>query len=300
MEKYEEIKNGGELSITVETHKIIRDVFLSHANADKEDYVVPFTKLIEAREISYWLDEAELKWGHSLLKLISQGLERSRFVIVFLSDAFLSRKWPEAELRAALTREIETGEIRVLPVFIANKEKILELQPFLRDKKYMQWSEGLHAIVDNLECLLGRKYQQNWEFIHPPRFRGHVWIKVYPRLEHIDKTHRYRINWGMWQYDNNIHFRSSDPVVLDFKKLSEDRSWPIQFRIEPPAYVTAGRGKPVIDINHGWKATDRRGIGKVIIKRVIQYFMPETKEEVDKQTATGKADKLPRCNTNEK
>ena len=269
----------------MKTHEITRDIFLSHANADKEYYIVPFTRLLEAREISYWLDEAELKWGHSLLQLISQGLEWSRFVMVFLSEAFLSRKWPEAELRAALTREIETGEIRVLPVFIANKEKILEHHPFLRDKKWMHWGEGLHTIVDNLECLLGRRYQQDWGFIHPPHFRGHVWIKIYPRLEHVEKTHRYRINWGMWQYEDDIHFRSSDPVVLDFKKLSEDSSWPIQFRIDPPAYVTAGRGKPVIDINRGWKAMDRRGIGKVIIKRVIQYFMPETKEEDAEQPA---------------
>ena len=58
-----------------------RDIFLSHAGKDKEDFINPLVKLLEQREISYWLDEAELSLGKSLLKLISEGIEKSKFVI---------------------------------------------------------------------------------------------------------------------------------------------------------------------------------------------------------------------------
>lgn len=85
--------------------KNFRDVFLSHAGKDKEEFINPLIKLLEQREISYWLDEAELGWGKSLLKLISEGIEKSKYVIVFISDNFLDRPWPEAELRSALSKK---------------------------------------------------------------------------------------------------------------------------------------------------------------------------------------------------
>ena len=164
-----------------------RDVFLSHAGSDKGDFIKPFVEALEEREISYWLDEAELKWGKSLLDQLSEGLLKSKFVIVFISDEFLSRNWPQAELRLALNEEISTGELKVLPIIICDSEKCLKAHPFLRDKRYLSWDNDIYPMVKELEKVLGRSFSKKWTFTHPADFRGHVWIKVMPKSENKNK-----------------------------------------------------------------------------------------------------------------
>jgi len=50
---------------------MIKDVFLSHATVDKEPYVVPLTKKLDEVGISYWLDEAEIRWGDKISQRIN-------------------------------------------------------------------------------------------------------------------------------------------------------------------------------------------------------------------------------------
>lgn len=252
-----------------------RDVFLSHAGLDKEEYILPLVKLLEQREISYWLDEAELSWGKSLLELISEGIEKSKYVIAFISETFLDRPWPEAELRAALSKEISTGDLKVLPIFLTDEEKILNKHPFLRDKMWLKWEDGIDKIVENIELVTGRTFKSKWEFIHPARFRGNVWIKIYPRIENIDKEHSYTLDWGRWQRKDKLNFRTGDGIILDFKKISEKDTWPIHFEITPPAFVTAGRGKLVEDINRGWNLQSKKGYYPDLVSRIVQSFLPE-------------------------
>ena len=83
----------------------MRDVFICHASEDKTTVVRPLTKALTEQGISCWLDEAEIKWGDSITKKVNEGLSISRFVIVILSQAFLSKNWPERELNAALNIE---------------------------------------------------------------------------------------------------------------------------------------------------------------------------------------------------
>jgi len=252
-----------------------RDVFLSHAGTDKNDFILPLVKLLDQREITYWLDEAELIWGKSLLKALSEGIEKSKYVIVFISDNFLDRPWPEAELRTALSKEISTGILKVLPVFLTDPDKILEKHPFLRDKLWLNWTSEIENIVDNIEVIIGRSFRSKWEFKHPAQFRGTVWIKVYPRLENMNIKHSFLLNWGRWQRQGELKFKSGDGIILDFKKISEKETWPIYFEINPPAYVTAGKGKLVQNINYGWQMIDKKGYYKTIISRIIQTFLPE-------------------------
>lgn len=102
-----------------------RDVFLSHATVDTEDYVRPFASELDGRCISYWLDEAEVRWGDKISLKINEGLRRSDFVVVFLSDAFVGRNWTEAELASALSRENAEGRTVVLPILIGDANKVL-------------------------------------------------------------------------------------------------------------------------------------------------------------------------------
>lgn len=257
---------------------ITRDVFLSHANVDKEKYVRPFAEILAERDITFWLDEAEIMWGHSLLKIISEGLETSRFVLVFLSDEFISRPWPDAELRAALSREISTGEIRVLPIMICEPENVLKRHPFLHDKKWLSWSAGTDRIVEELEKNLGRSFKGRWEFLHPAGYRGHVWIKVLPKYEYVPSRHNFQIKWGRWVYEGHLDFKTTAPQIIEFKKIAEKQAYPIHFQIDPAAFVTAGRGRPLhnIDFSLKWKSTDNSGRIRAMLSKWRQWFLPET------------------------
>ena len=253
-----------------------RDVFICHASADKAAIIREFVDQLAQREITYWLDEAELTWGHSLLGAISTGLENSRFVIVFLTDAFIARRWPEAELRAALSREISSGAVRVLPIMVLEPETVLTRHPFLRDKKWMSWNDGAASIVDRLERQLGRTFQSSWTFAHPAWFRGDVWLRVLPRLENIGQRHAYRIAWGRWEREGEHTFHAPDAVILAFRKIAEGESYPIHFAISPPAFVTSGRGAPIVHVNKGWQLVDKTRYGRSVLLKWTQSFRRDT------------------------
>ena len=61
-----------------------RDVFLCHSSEDKDKYVIPFTKKLKNKGVTFWIDEAEIKWGDNIIEKINEGIEKSNFVIVFL------------------------------------------------------------------------------------------------------------------------------------------------------------------------------------------------------------------------
>lgn len=258
---------------------VFRDVFLSHASPDKDPYIYLIVKSLEKREITYWLDEAEIQWGDSLVDKISYGLEHSRYVLVFISEAFLARKWPMAELKAALSREITSGETRVLPVFLCDSEIILKKVSFLRDKLWFRWANNVDELISQLEKCIGRSFQATWQFVHPADFKGHVWLKIMPKVEHQESTHTFRISWGRWEFPGKLEFGEDTSVILDFRKIAEKQTWPIDFEITPPAFVVSGRGSPVIDINKGWRCVDRSGgYRKSLVERGIQSLLPDMED----------------------
>lgn len=130
-----------------------RDVFLCHTSADKKQFVEPFIAEIKKRGITYWYEEAEVKWGDIISRKISDGLRISRFVVVFLSENFIGQNWPEAELSSALSKENEKGETVVLPIVIGDRG-VMEKYQLLKGKRYLDWNSGVSAIADELASLL--------------------------------------------------------------------------------------------------------------------------------------------------
>lgn len=134
----------------------VKTFFLSHASEDKEQLVRPFARALEAAGIPHWLDEAEIGWGDSLTRKLNEGLRQSDYVIVFISDAFLGRGWPEAELGSAVAQENDEKVGRLLPIVATDWTKVVREYPLLRDKKHVKWSDGIDAIVKELKTLLSR------------------------------------------------------------------------------------------------------------------------------------------------
>ncbi len=131
----------------------MRDVFICHASEDKSQVVIPLIRAFKKAGISYWYDEAQIKWGDSITKKVNDGLNMSRYVIVVLSPAFLKKSWPQREFNAALNLEASSGEVKVLPLIVGTDEErknILSKLTLINDKAHMPWSGNTEDIVNAL------------------------------------------------------------------------------------------------------------------------------------------------------
>ena len=136
-----------------------KDVFLCHAGRDKERVVRPLAQKLEAKGISCWFDEAEVRWGNSIVSKVNEGLASSRFVIVVLSPSFVDKHWPQRELNSALHEEAGSGKIRVLPLLTGEAEQrneILDQFPLMHDKRYLAWDGSGENVLEELQAWLGQ------------------------------------------------------------------------------------------------------------------------------------------------
>lgn len=92
------------------------DVFVSHANDNKEEFVDKLTAALGKLGISIWYDANILDWGDNWKLQIANGLKKCRFGIVVISPEFLGREWTEKELNELLQRQNATGEKVILPL----------------------------------------------------------------------------------------------------------------------------------------------------------------------------------------
>ncbi|MDQ0985891.1 DUF1883 domain-containing protein [Streptomyces sp. V2I9] len=92
------------------------DVFVSHASEDKEDVARPLRDALVELGVSVWLDEARMRLGHSLRRMIDEGIRASRYGVVILSDSFFVKGWTNHELDGLVTRSV-AGEQSLLPIW---------------------------------------------------------------------------------------------------------------------------------------------------------------------------------------
>lgn len=114
------------------------DVFLSHASEDKDDIARPLKEALEARGVSVWFDEIQIKVGQSIRREIEKGIAQCRFGIVIVSPHFFAKQWTQAELDALFSKKMESGEDLVLPVWHhISKDEVSRQSPLL---------SGIHAL----------------------------------------------------------------------------------------------------------------------------------------------------------
>jgi hypothetical protein len=92
------------------------DVFISHASEDKATVARPLRNALAALGVTVWLDEAELRIGHSLRRKIDDGIRSSRYGVVILSESFFGKGWTNHELDGLVTRTV-AGEQSLLPIW---------------------------------------------------------------------------------------------------------------------------------------------------------------------------------------
>jgi hypothetical protein len=131
-----------------------RDLFISHASEDKNNFVQPLALALIARGVSVWYDEYEIQVGDSIRQKIDEGLARSQYGLVVLSpDFFLKTKtWPRRELDGLVSGEDATGQRRILPVWYNLDFKAVQKHsPTLAGIRAIDASKSTQAeIVDQL------------------------------------------------------------------------------------------------------------------------------------------------------
>lgn len=112
------------------------DVFVSHANDNKQSFVDSLYEGLGRLRIKIWYDTTEIDWGDNLKDAIMKGLEKCRFGIVVLSPEFIGRQWTEKELSELLSRQNERQDKVVLPLlYNLTVEQMIEKYPALSSIK---------------------------------------------------------------------------------------------------------------------------------------------------------------------
>lgn len=92
------------------------DVFISHANSDKLDYVEDLYQTIARLGINVFYDKETFEWGDNWKQKIYDGVDSSEFAIIVISNNYFGREWTEKELRSFLNRQNSSGEKIILPL----------------------------------------------------------------------------------------------------------------------------------------------------------------------------------------
>jgi hypothetical protein len=98
------------------------DAFLSHSSAD-QSAVRYLAERLRERNLRIWLDEEQIGPGDSIAGKIEDGLARSRYILLCVSDQVKESDWCRAEYRPLLHREIRRRETRVIPVIIGSYDR---------------------------------------------------------------------------------------------------------------------------------------------------------------------------------
>ena len=92
------------------------DVFISHANKDKENLIEELYQSLKKLGVKIFYDKEELEWGDNWKDRILNGTEKAEFAIIVISENFFDREWTEIELVEFLNRQNRNGQKLILPI----------------------------------------------------------------------------------------------------------------------------------------------------------------------------------------
>ena len=111
------------------------DVFISHASEDKEPFVEELVHALRDREIIVWYDSINIGWGDSLRTQIDNGLKKSSFGIVILSENYIQKGWTQYELEGLFNIEMTKGKT-ILPIWHnITKQQVMDFSATLAGRK---------------------------------------------------------------------------------------------------------------------------------------------------------------------
>ncbi len=123
------------------------DAFVSYASEDRDAVAKPLAQLLTHLGLRVWYDEEELKVGDSLRQRIDDGLSRSRYGIVVLSESFFGKHYPERELNGLAQKEVDGRKI-ILPVWHGvDAQRVRAFSLPLADRVAVPWDVGIYDVA---------------------------------------------------------------------------------------------------------------------------------------------------------
>ncbi|XP_058065351.1 toll-like receptor 6 [Anopheles bellator] len=122
------------------------DVFVSYSNADRKwvlDYLLPNMEGVS--QINLCLHERDFEVGYGILENIISCMDRSRCLMLIVSESFLLSHWCQFEMHLAQHRLLETRRdelILVLLQDIPRRKCPKTLSYLLKTKTYIKWPTG--------------------------------------------------------------------------------------------------------------------------------------------------------------
>lgn len=118
----------------------VASLFISYSHRD-QTLVHDVAEALHADDFHVWLDEWDVRTGDSLVERVSDAIDQVDFVVAFISEASVDSEWCRKEVSLAMTGELATTGVRVLPVRIED----VVMPASLKDKKYLD-ATGLSAL----------------------------------------------------------------------------------------------------------------------------------------------------------
>ena len=127
------------------------DLFISHANKDKLDYVEQLKASLSRLGISIFYDKDSLEWGDKWKQRILDGVAKAEFAIIVISENFFDREWTERELNELLNRQNDSGQKIILPlIHNITIEQLANKYPELADIQAISTSDYSCDVITNL------------------------------------------------------------------------------------------------------------------------------------------------------
>ena len=131
------------------------DVFISHANKDKESLVDELNDSLKWLGISIFYDKDALEWGDEWKKKIIDGTKKSEFAIIVISENFFGHEWTETELHEFLNRQNRNGQKLILPILHnITIDDLKNKYPSLAD---IQAIDATNYSCDQIALLFGKQ-----------------------------------------------------------------------------------------------------------------------------------------------
>ncbi len=155
---YIDSKNGVEKTMVPKYQKKIipeYDVFISHANVDKAEFVDDLKSSLDKLGVQIFYDKDTLEWGDNWKERILNGVEKSEFAIIIISENFFGREWTENELKELLSRQNRNGQKIILPILHKiTIQQLLEKYPAVAD---IQAIDSSKYSVDEIAILFAKQ-----------------------------------------------------------------------------------------------------------------------------------------------
>lgn len=124
-------------------------VFLCHTSTDK-GWVRRVNDDLRRLGVKTWIDENNIKVGESIIGKISDTLQDTQIMIVFLSKDSIKSLWTKREWQSFLSRQLAGNKIKILPALLED----CEIPSILSDLKYANFSESYYDGLKELRASI--------------------------------------------------------------------------------------------------------------------------------------------------